>query len=157
MSEDAFFKKLGNLSSDEKQEAYAVYLALKDDGLYTVGVWGGRKEGEAYTFSLPKTISEGTVLCSSVPGYATPAVAQNRAYSSDLNAIKEGDFSELFSIENHSKYNGEDIFTNEFNYYKNYSNRKFDNNYEINRGCLIFNGTENAIHFGNAFRRIFYY
>jgi len=155
---NSFYKHLRNMNAEEKQEAYAVYTALIDEGLYTVGVWCERQETESYSYQTPTVISEGTILLPSIPGFASPAVSKNRAYDTDLKNISEGNFSGLFSIENHQYFNGNDVFTNKYNFYINYNDlKKLPNNYNKSIGCLIFNGNENTKYFGEAFRKIIFY
>ena len=157
MKQNEFYRKLGNLSDNEKAEAYAVYIALFDEGLYTVGVWQ-EELSETYTVG-PKVFQEGTYISDVIQGSASPAVFYNNAYIADLNFIKQNDVSSAFNITNHNKFqNNRDIFTEDYNYYVNYAPKnkpiQYQNKQSNNIGCLIFNGRENGKQLGNAFLQI---
>ncbi len=157
MKQNEFYRKLGNLSKIEKTEAYAVYTALFDEGLYIVGVWQ-EELYEDYTIGQ-KVFQEGTHITDMIEGYASPAVFSNNAYIADLNFIKQNDVSSAFDIAKHNKFqNNRDIFTEDYNYYVNYAPKnkplQYQNNQSNNIGCLIFNGRENGKQLGNAFLQI---
>ena len=157
MKQKEFYKSLGNLSNNEKAEAYAVYVALSNKGLYMVGVWQ-EELSESYT-TEPKVFQKGTYISDVIKESASPAVFSNKAYTADLNFIKQNDVSSAFNIANHKKFqNNRDIFTEDYNYYVNYApenaSLQYTNRQRSNIGCLIFNGRENSQKLGKAFLQI---
>ena len=148
-TKDEFCRKLAksdkNLSSDDIENAYSVYLALQSADDFQVSVWN-----ENSSTVIGHSIG-GTLVRDAKPDdpYTAMTCMFNGYFQDDVRR-NNGELSGRIFSENRG-YFPDNIFTTCYNFYKNYGNQSI-------KGCLVFRGNNNPCKpielFGQAFRAI---